>query len=54
MAKTMECIKKTLIVGVNSEIGKALFNIYNKNNYEIYGTYNNNLPIKILKKIVRS
>ena len=46
----MECIKKTLIVGVNSEIGKALFNIYNKKNYEIYGTYNNNLPFKNIKE----
>lgn len=44
MEKTVGFIRKTLIVGVNSEIGKALLNIYHKNDYDCIGTFNKNKP----------
>ena len=59
MGKTLGFLKKTLIVGINSEIGKALLNLYFENNYECIGTYNKNKPnietknkfIEVAKKI---
>ncbi|ABO18062.1 Hypothetical protein P9301_14391 [Prochlorococcus marinus str. MIT 9301] len=45
----MEDLKKVLIVGVNSKIGSAVLDLYWKQKYICYGTYNKNAPPKDVK-----